>query len=420
MNEIPIQFKLLVDKYPLLSTIKDDKLEDFVKNIFDYGYKILYPDINDQVKYKSELEALTRKEITNQIEELKNKLDDSDVSIKLDNLSEILEKFLGLSNNSNKKGEITEDIIYQILTTKYKDLSYEKTRHIPHSGDGILIFPNKLKTLVEIKNYTGTVKKDEIDKFEYDLKFNNINFGLFISLKSSIQGHSQLSYQKMIHNNKEYHMIFISHVSNEMSKLDAAFLVLTRLFELNNNETKKTKLDWIQNQINSHFKELIMICEKTSFLKDQYLSMETNIKDNLNNYYAIIRDYQYEIDQKINQIWFKMNNDFGKAEEELIKQCSYDTILEIYKEDKSVHILTRLFDILKNMSVDLNIINNKSWALLKDDQEIGEIKKTKSKTVISLNNPMIDLIFIRNKDEENEMNIKFLNEILKSNILKYN
>jgi len=414
MNELSIQLKLLVDKYPLLKTIKDDEMEKFVENVFDYGYKILYPEIDDQMKYKSELEALTRKEITNQIEELKEKLDDNEVGLKLDNLSDILEKFLGLSNNSNKKGEITEDIIYQILTTKYKDLSYEKTRHIPHSGDGILMFPNKLKTLVEIKNYTSTVKKEEIDKFEYDLKFNNINFGLFISLKSSIQGHSQLSYQKMIHNNKEYHMIFVSHVSNEMSKIDAAMLVLNRLFELNNNEINKTKLDWIQNQINSHFKELVKVSERTSFLKDQFLSMETNIKDNLNNYYAIIRDYQYEIDQKINQIWFKMNSDFGKAEEELVKQTIYDNILESYQDDKSFHILTRLFDILKNYDINLKIMNEKSWILIKKDQEIGEIKKTKSKTIISLKNPMLDLIFIRNKEDENDMNIKFLNQILKN------
>ena len=414
MNELSIQLKLLVDKYPLLKTIKDDEMEKFVENVFDYGYKILYPEIDDQVKYKSELEALTRKEITNQIEELKEKLDDNEVGLKLDNLSDILEKFLGLSNNSNKKGEITEDIIYQILTTKYKDLSYEKTRHIPHSGDGILMFPNKLKTLVEIKNYTSTVKKEEIDKFEYDLKFNNINFGLFISLKSSIQGHSQLSYQKMIHNDKEYHMIFVSHVSNEMSKIDAAMLVLNRLFELDNNEINKTKLDWIQNQINSHFKELVKVSERTTFLKDQFISMETNIKDNLNNYYTIIRDYQYEIDQKINQIWFKMNSDFGKAEDELVKQTIYDNILKSYQDDKSFHILTKLFDILINYGINLKIMNEKNWILYKKNEEIGEIKKTKSKTIISLINPNIDLIFVRNKDDENDINIKFLNQLLKS------
>tara|TARA_B100001248_G_C27381870_1_gene457391 strand:- start:940 stop:2193 length:1254 start_codon:yes stop_codon:yes gene_type:complete len=417
MNELSIQLKLLLDNYPLLKTIKKEEAENFVKNTFDYGYKILYPDIDDQVKYKSELEALTRKEITNQINELKEKLDDNEVGLKLDNLSNILEKFLGLSNNSNKKGEITEDIIYQILTTKYKDLSYEKTRHIPHSGDGILIFPNKLKTLVEIKNYTNTVKKEEIDKFEYDLKFNNINFGLFISLKSSIQGHSQLSYQKMIHNDKEYHMIFLSHVSNEMSKIDAAMLVLNRLFELNNNEINKTKLDWIQNQINSHFKELVKVSERTTFLKDQFLSMETNIKDNLNNYYTIIRDYQYEIDQKINQIWFKMNSDFGKAEDELVKQTIYDNILKSYQDDKSFHILTKLFDILMNYGINLKIMNEKNWILDKKNEEIGEIKKTKSKTIISLNNPNIDLIFVRNKDDENDINIKFLNQILSNNNL---
>jgi hypothetical protein len=62
----------------------------------------------------------------------------------------------------------------------------------------------------------------------------------------------------------------------------------------------------------------------------------------------------------------------------------------------------------------LKIMNEKSWILIKKDEEIGEIKKTKSKTIISLKNPMLDLIFIRNKDDENDMNIKFLNQILKN------
>ena len=76
-----------------------------------------------------------------------------------------------------------------------------------------------------------------------------------------------------------------------------------------------------------------------------------------------------------------MNSDFGKAEEELVKQTIYDNILESYQDDKSFHILTRLFDILKNYDINLKIMNEKSWILIKKDQEIGEIKKTKSKTI---------------------------------------
>ena len=244
------------------------------------------------------------------------------------------------------------------------------------------------------------------------MKYNNIQFGLFISLKSSVQGHSQLSYHKMIHDNKEYHMVFISHVSNEMSKLDAAFLVLNRLFELNNNE--KTNLNWIHNQINSHFKELVKVSEKTSFLKDQYLNMESNIKENLNSYYNLLRDYQYDIDKKINNIWLKMNNDFGKAEDQLLKQNIYNDILDEYNDDKSFYILSKIFDKLLEFNINLKIENPKSWIISWQNQEVGEIKKNKTKLILSLSNPLIDIIFVNNKDNENDQNLIFLDHLLKS------
>ena len=422
MNEIEkinsknIILNLSLEKYPLLNTIKKEELDKFVLKVFDYGYNILYPELTDEIKYKSQLEALSKKEIIDSINVLKNEINDNAVDEKIEYLSQILEKFLGLSNNSNKKGEITEDIIYQIFTSKYKDLSYEKTRHIPHSGDGILIFPNKLKTLVEIKNYSTTIKKEEVEKFEYDMKFNNINFGIFISLKSSIQGHSQLSYNKMIHNNKEYHMVFVSHVNEELSKIDAALLVLNKLFELENKDIKKNNIEWIHSQINNHFKELIKISEKTSFLKDNYLDMESTIKSSLNNYYNILRDYQYEIDQKINEIWTKMNQDFGKIEKELIDQTNFDKILEINKDDKCFYILTKIFDEMKKYNLYLIDINSKLWSIKYKNEEIGEMKKTKSKIVISLNNPSIDIIFIKNKDDQNDQNIKFLQIILNDSL----
>ena len=416
MNETNISLKLSNDNYPLLRTVKDEELNNFVLKVFDYGYNILYPELTDEIKYKSQLEALSKKEIIDSINVLKNEINDNAVDEKIEYLSQILEKFLGLSNNSNKKGEITEDIIYQIFTSKYKDLSYEKTRHIPHSGDGILVFPNKLKTLVEIKNYSTTVKKEEVEKFEYDMKFNNINFGIFISLKSSIQGHSQLSYNKMIHNNKEYHMVFVSHVNDELSKIDAALLVLNKLFELENKDIKKNNIEWIHSQINNHFKELIKISEKTSFLKDNYLDMESTIKSSLNNYYNILRDYQYDIDQKINEIWTKMNQDFGKIEKDLIDQTILDEILEENKEDKCFHMMTKIFDEMKKFNLSLININQKSWTIKHKNIDLGELKKTKSKIIISLNNPSIDIIFIRNKDDQNDKNIQFLKIILNDSL----
>ncbi|VVU95123.1 hypothetical protein CPAV1605_848 [seawater metagenome] len=420
LKESKITLNICLNDYPLLKTIKGDELNRFVQRIFDHGYKVLYPEVNESNIYKQQLENMSKQEILESINYLRGDINEMDLQDKLDNLSLVLEKFLGLSQNSNKKGEITEDIIYQLFTAKYKDLAYEKTRDIPHSGDGILTFPNltsnylsgnsKLKVLVEIKNYTATVKKDEVDKFKYDMKFNNINFGLFISLKSSIQGHSQLDYEKMIHNNKEYNMVYVSHIDMDTTKIDAALLVLNKLFELENQKSH-TDLDWIHAQINAHFQELILVSERTSFLKDNFLTMETNIKSSLNEHYKLLRDYQFNMDKQINSIWERMNKDFGKAKQVLLEKNELDNVLDMYKEDKCYPLMSRIFDILNKSKINLNENSTDKWILKLQENIIGEMKKSKNKVSISLINPCLALAFVRNVD--NDQNLKFLDFILK-------
>ena len=412
-NIINITFNLNKEKYPILKNIKYNELEEFIKKIFDCGYSTLFPNYDKTELNKNNIENIFRKEILNEINYLRDDITDMDVTNKIESLSSILETFLGLSNNSNKKGKISEDLIYSIFQSKYKDLSYEKTRHIPHSGDGILIFPNKMKALVEIKNYTSCVKKEEIDKFKYDMKYNNTYYGLFISLNSSIQGQSQLSFEKMIHNNQEYNIVYVSHIDNETVKLDAALLVLEKLYELKSD--KKNNIDWIQEQINNHFKEFVSISKKTSFLKDSYVNMENSIKNSLNDYYKILRDYQYDLDNKINLIWTKMNDDFNLASQILIQKDIYSNILETFKDDKCFYILTKIFDILINNNIILEINDTKNWKLIFKNKEIGEIKKGLSKIDIKLFEPFIVLTFAKSKENDIEKNFKLLNIIL-SNI----
>lgn len=413
-------FKIDLEKYPNLKTVKKDELNNYIEKIFDYGYKLLHPEITEKALQKEQIEQMSKQEILNSINFLRSDICEMDLQDKLDNLSGVLEKFLGLSQNSNKKGEITEDIIYQLFNAKYKDLSYEKTRDIPHSGDGILTFPiknssilqeDKLKVMVEIKNYTATVKKEEVDKFKYDLKYNNINYGLFISLKSSIQGYAQLDYEKMIHDNQEYNMIYISHIDADTTKIDSALLVLQKLYEIE-GYSKKKDIDWIHKQINTYFKELVNLSEKTTLLKDNFVEMESNIKNSLNDHYKILRDYQYDINKQINNVWDKINDDFGKAKENIINQDQMYVILNQYSEDKCYSMLARIFDILFQNGIVLSESQEDRWDLIWQDSKTGDMKKTKNKLAINLINPQLSFNFIRNNDYDD--NLKFLNIVLNS------
>jgi hypothetical protein len=136
----------------------------------------------------------------------------NDLGNKLTNLESSLSKLIGISNNSSKKGEFAEHLLEEIFNKRYGDITFEKTNHIPHSGDAFLTIGDNMKIMLEIKNYQTTVNKDEITKLEYDMIYNNIRWSLMTSFNSSIQGMKELDLHTFTNNNTTYFIIMISNL----------------------------------------------------------------------------------------------------------------------------------------------------------------------------------------------------------------
>lgn len=86
-------------------------------------------------------------------------------------LSNINENF---SNNSSKKGQIAETILFNILTDTFQDTEVIDTSHIPNSGDIQLVKDDKPTILIDSKNFgSKTVPKRDLDKFYNDIQQNN-------------------------------------------------------------------------------------------------------------------------------------------------------------------------------------------------------------------------------------------------------
>jgi len=104
-------------------------------------------------------------------------------------MTENYEEFLKQSNKSSKHlGDEGEDNFY-LLTETFRDfLGYklEKKSHQGHKGDFHLFF-NEFNVLVDLKNYTGTVQKKEVEKIEHDLSINDtMDFAWLISYESNV------------------------------------------------------------------------------------------------------------------------------------------------------------------------------------------------------------------------------------------
>ena len=169
-----------LELYPKLKNIEN--IESTVNYLIQIGYNNVFIDNQNDIVNKI-------------VYNLKNEITLSHDKVEI--INEQINKLFGVSSSSAKKGEISENIVAELICNNFPDYIYEVKRHIAHNGDGMIISPTDLKCLVEVKNYSKTVPLDEINKFKYDLKFNNINYGLFISFKTNIIGQKILILKHM-------------------------------------------------------------------------------------------------------------------------------------------------------------------------------------------------------------------------------
>ena len=113
--------------YQLLFKIKKKEREIIINKIFKTGYECYFPTKNLDANIKN------------------NKLEN-----KIDLLESTLEKLIGMSCSSMRKGELAENILEKIITEKYGDIKYTDMSQVNHSGDAWLNFDsfNKAEIII--------------------------------------------------------------------------------------------------------------------------------------------------------------------------------------------------------------------------------------------------------------------------------
>lgn len=358
-----INININTEDFPILNNIKDEDINSLILKIFKTGYNIHFPsNIN---------------------------LENNIVFNKINDLEHNLNKLINISSNSSKKGSFTENILEDIFVTRYGDIKYEKKNFTPHSGDAWLHLPDNKIIILESKNYSTTVPKDEIIKLENDMKTNNIKWAILTSFTSQIQGMKELDYYVFTHNKEIYSIIMISNLSSDYHKLDLGLQIIRKLIFYSDNSIK---YETIFKDININLIELDKIIKKNYLLRDNFVTMENDIHKSLNNYYTILRDYQYDIDNKIQQIINKIDNTI------------YDDTLKLlteYKDKKIFSILSRILDTIKNKKwiIHQDKIKNKNF-------EIGTIKIQIKKIIVSIND--IDFNFIIGNEKQVNKNLELI------------
>ena len=331
----------------------------------------------------------------------KNDYETYQIKESIQQLQQVTKDIFGLSKTSQKRGEIGENMIYNIFQNDYQNYSFEKTNHISHSADAIVTTPNNDKFLLEIKNYQNVIDQKEITKLKYDMEYTNINYALLISIQSGIVGKKTIDIEKFIINNKEQTIVYCSYVFEESHKLYTCITLLESLIKI-----KTENYNYIKDEIIETIKDITEIYDIIKNLNSQYLIVENNIKDQLSNFYLIIRDYQIKIKDKINKISKKIDD---------MIYISSDEFIDNFNDSECILQVNKINDLIIANNLKIIKKDDSIWIIINDTKNIGEIKKFKSKIEVSIYNPNICLKFL-SKDKSDE-NYILLNSIIKQIII---
>jgi hypothetical protein len=206
----------------------------------------------------------------------------------------------------------------------------------------------------------------------------------------------EIDFHIFTHNNENYHVIFISNLTNDISKLDFSISLIRKLL---NTYSDLEQFPWIVNNIKSELTNLNNILEQNYLLRDQFIIMEKDIIKNINNFYVKLRDYQFNLDTKIKDIINKITSTMTDSID--FNNIDYNLIIDIaIKKDKKLGpIATKITDIMKIKNI---YFENKEifFNMLLCDELIGIIKIQNKKICIEFTKYDIILNFIIGKDKE--------------------
>jgi len=383
MSQIQVSFILNASEYPHLKMLKKSALDTILEKLFKTGYDIHFPP----KEYKAQQVELNT------------------LVTKLDSFESSLSKLIGLSSNSCKKGNFGENVLEEIFNQRYGDIQFERKSNTPHSGDAWLYLPDNKIIMLESKNYTTVINKDEINKLQSDMITHHIKWGVLASFNSNIQGMKELDFHTFLHNSETYGIIMISNLSTDIHKLDLGLQIIRKLIVCVDN---LEDFPWVVSDITNNLNELNQIIQKNYILRDTFYTMEKDIYKLLDGYHVHLRNYQYEIEMKINEIINKIKSTIT-ASIELNKEPDMQSILQYYQDKKILPLLpliTRLIDIIqqKKWSIEYEFEELYEWKIIDNTDEtnyIFDVKIQRKKIIITTPDNVMTLVLNVGKDAEN-------------------
>ena len=112
------------NEFPLIYNLKPREQINMVLQLIKTGYKIHFPD-TDSLKHNIEYQDLINR-IDIIKNDIKHEFNNTEITHKLESFEHNLNKLIGLSSNSYKKGNFGECILENLFMSRYGDIQFEK------------------------------------------------------------------------------------------------------------------------------------------------------------------------------------------------------------------------------------------------------------------------------------------------------
>ncbi len=329
-NQDILDYKVNLSQYKLLAGISEEYLPFVLDDIFSIGY-------NTWVK------NFIRNDLSSQNQESNNNITESKLT---------------------SKGQHGENIVIDILKDKFPDYQIENTSKMSHSGDIQVTTNNKIKIIVEVKNYNKTIDQEQIDKLKFDMKFTGINLAILVSLNSGIVGKKRFEIESFYYGKTFNYIIYVPYSMHKFipnkkniishNNLDDSIYnlglkieyTLSLITSLGENMFSSLDKKYISNKnINQLVEQFEKFYYEFKTVKYSYIKLEENIKKSLESHQTIIKDYELSIKSNINNLISKKFN---------------ENIFNIINQDSNT--ISKIEKItIKNINNDNNIFNQEIY-----------------------------------------------------------
>jgi hypothetical protein len=222
------------------------------------------------------------------------------ISNRIDRVNIELEKIFGVKGSSNVKGKLGESIVAQHIQSAFPDYEVADMSYSPHEAD-YHVSTEYGKVLLEIKTYTASVNKEQIEKLYNDIDRTGMNLAIFLSTTSGIVGKKHIQWE--IYGKNRCIILYVPNSGLTQQGILFAILFLKALVSAGINKEgantfykSEEELHNLLAMFEDFYNELEAVLERQCKLRYEIGTVKGSIDQLLDNLYK--HCFELELDQR--------------------------------------------------------------------------------------------------------------------------